>query len=156
MDNLWKENLFLRLYTLLKIPALAFITPKIVESSSQRSVVRVPLGYRTKNHLNVMYFGCLSMGAELCIGVVGMQAIRKSGKRIDLLFKHFSAEFLRRAEGDVHFVCEEVQDIQKFVLAAAQSTDRSEKAFSGYAVVPEKGPEPVMRFSLVMSVKCRS
>ena len=64
-----KMTAFVNAYSLLKIPALAFITPQILELGPDRGVVKVRLDLRTRNHLGVMYFGALAMGAELSIAL---------------------------------------------------------------------------------------
>lgn len=155
IENL-KLTAFINGLSLLKLPLLAFASPRVVESSDQRAVVKVPLGWRTRNHLGVMYFGALAMGAELSIALKAVQSIQKSGQRIDFLFKDFKAEFLKRADGDVHFVCEEANRVHELIQLAAGSADRHEAVFQGKAFVPKKGSEPVMTYQLTLSVKNRS
>jgi acyl-coenzyme A thioesterase PaaI-like protein len=142
-------------FSAIKIPLLAFITPNIIELDDKRSVVRVRLDFRTRNHLKVMYFGALAMGAELSIAAKCVQAISQSGKRIDFLFKDFKAEFLKRADGHTHFVCEEADKVAALVHKAAASSDRQEATFKGYAFVPANSAEPVMKYQLTLSMKKR-
>src|SRR5438105_2679459 len=99
-----KMTAMLNGFSLFRIPLLAFITPRVLELGDKRSVVRVRLDLRTRNHVGTMYFGALSMGAEISIGVKALQAIHASGKKIDPLFKDFHVNFLKRADGHVHFV----------------------------------------------------
>ncbi len=154
--TLWKLNLFLKAYALLKLPLLAFVNPKILELQGSRSVVKIKLGYRTQNHLNVMYFGALAMGAELSIAIKAVEAIQASGKKIDFIFKDFKSEFLKRADGHVHFICEEADLVQSLIDQALTSPNRLEKTFSGKAIVPSKSQEPVMTYQLTLSIKNRS
>ena len=142
-------------YSLFKIPLIAFITPTVQELSEDRTVVKIRLGLRTRNHLNVMYFGALAVGAELSIASKALQAIQASGKRIDFIFKDFQAEFLKRADGHVHFVCDEAAKVTQLVAQAAEQTDRIEATFNGYACVPSKSAEPVMKYRLTLSLKKR-
>lgn len=139
-----------------KIPLLAFCTPKIVRLDQERSEVLVRLDWRTRNHLNVMYFGALAMGAELSIALQAIESIRQSKKRIDFIFKDFKAEFLKRADGHVHFICEDVAKVEKMILKASESADRLEGTYNGYAVVVGRPDEPVMKYTLTLSVKNRS
>lgn len=143
-------------YSALNIPLLAFITPRVIEAGTERSVVRVRLDRRSRNHLGVMYFGALAMGAELSIALRALTAIPESGQKIDFIFKDFSAEFLKRADGHVDFICEEAAAVKELIDKAAVSGDRFEKAFHGYAIVPSKGTEPVMKYKLTLSVRNRS
>ena len=64
-----KLTALINAYSLVQIPLLGMITPRIMELTHKRSVVRVRLDRRTRNHLGVMYFGALAMGAELSIAL---------------------------------------------------------------------------------------
>lgn len=153
-ENL-KMTALVSAYSAFRIPLLAFITPRIVELTDTRSAVRVSFGLRTRNHLGVMYFGALAMGAELSIALKVVQELYHSGKKIDFIFKDFQCEFLKRADGHVHFICDEAAAVCDFLLEAAQGTERHNKTFSGYAIVPAKSEEPIMKYKLTLSVKRR-
>lgn len=142
--------------SLLKLPLLAFTGPTVVALDENQSVVKVRLGWRTRNHLGVMYFGALAMGAELSIALKAVEQIQKSGKRIDFLFKDFKADFLKRADGHVHFVCEEAAGVADLIHRATETSERLEMKFKGHAIVPAKGESPVMTYELTLSVKNRS
>lgn len=142
--------------SLLKLPLLAFISPRVLTASDRQSVIRVRLDWRTRNHLGVMYFGALAMGAELSIAVKAVQEIQRSGKRIDFLFKDFKAEFTKRADGHVHFICDEADQVAALIHRALESDDRLEHTFKGHAIVPAKGEDAVMTYELTLSVKNRS
>lgn len=155
IENL-KLTAFLNGLSLMKLPLLAFVTPRVVEFTETKSVVKIPLGYRTKNHLGVMYFGALAMGAELSIALKCVTEIQKSKKRIDFLFKDFQCEFLKRGDGDVHFVCDTAADVTALVQECLTNPERLEKTFEGYAYVPSKSAEPVMKYRLTLTMKNRS
>lgn len=141
--------------SLLKIPLLALVWPEVLEVAEEKSQLRIPLSYRTKNHLNVMYFGALCMGAEAVIALHVLDEIRKEGK-IDFLFKDFKANFLKRAEGDVVFICEQGFAIRELVREARLTKERHTMTFHSYATSPEKtGNEKIAEFSLTLSVKQR-
>ncbi len=151
-----KDNLFLSLYAWSKIPLIGFCSPRVLESDGKRTVLKVPLGFRTKNHLGAMYFGALAIGAELCIAMLAVKKIQESGLRIDFLFKDFKAEFLKRAEGDVHFICEEAEVVVDQIEEAKTSVERINRTMTAYAVIPSKNPdEKVATFTLTLSVKRR-
>jgi len=155
LQNL-KENLFLSLYAWTKSPLIGFCMPRVIEASSARTVLKIPLGYRTKNHLGAMYFGALAIGSELSIAMLAVKLIQESGERIDFLFKDYKAEFLRRAEGDVHFICEEAQVVVDQINEAKNSTERINRTMTAYAFVKSAGPtEKVATFELTLSVKRR-
>lgn len=151
-----KITALINLFSAFKIPLLAFVTPKIIEVTETRSVAKIRLDLRTRNHLGVMYFGALAMGAELSVALSAIVAIQDSGKKIDFIFKDFKADFLKRADSHVHFICEDAAAIRQMIGDAAASSDRISRTFNGYAIVPSQSNEPVMTYSLTLSVKQRS
>jgi hypothetical protein len=154
-ENL-KMTALINAYSALKIPLLAFLTPRVLELDDRRSVVRVRLDVRSRNHLGVMYFGALAMGAELSIALKAIQSIQASGKKIDFIFKDFEAKFLKRADGHAHFVCEQGDRVANLIHRATSNPERIEETYEGYAFVPSNSEEPVMTYRLTLSVKMRT
>ncbi|MEK7358204.1 MAG: DUF4442 domain-containing protein [Bdellovibrionota bacterium] len=142
--------------SLAKLPLLAFISPRVIKCTGAQSIVQVGLGFRTRNHLGVMYFGALAMGAELSIALKAVQEIQRAGQRIDFLFKNFKCEFHKRADGDVQFICDEADKVTALILASAGSPERMEGTFKGRAIVPSKSQDSIMDYELTLTVKNRS
>ena len=148
------ETLKIRLFGLLKVPIILFTSPSVIEVNDQRCEVRIPLGYRTKNHVGSMYFGSLAVGADLCVGMLAMEAVKSLGAKMAPVFKDFNVEFKKLAKGDVHFISEEGDKVSAAVKAAQTTGQRQNVTVHGYAVVPAVDPnEVVMEFTLTLSVK---
>ena len=143
----------MRIFGLIKIPLIFFCRPKVISITDERLEVRIKLNRRTKNHLDSMYFGVLSVGADLTGGFLAMKVIRKNKSNIALIFKDFHADFLRRAEGDVHFICEDGIAIQNLVNAAEETGERQNLPVNIIATVPEISDEPIAKFVLTLSIK---
>jgi acyl-coenzyme A thioesterase PaaI-like protein len=135
---------------------LFYVGVSVTEISPERMVVRIPLRRRTRNHLGSMYFGALSVGADCAAGALAMHLIKQQPEPISLVFKDFSAEFLKRAEGDVEFCCCQGQEIAELVAQAAASNERVERQVEVVATVPSLSDEPVARFRLTLSLKRRA
>lgn len=149
-----KQTAYLRIFGLLKIPLIAYLRPTVLELSDERCIVRFPLGRRARNHLRSMYFGALCIGADCAGGAIAMQRIHQSGAPVNFVFKDFQANFLKRAEGDVLFTCEEGPKLNDLVQRAINSDHREEDTVRVVATVPEKyGDEPVAEFILTISLK---
>lgn len=151
-----RETLSLRLFGFSKIPLLFYVGVSVAEISPERMVVRIPLRRRTKNHLGSMYFGALCIGADCAPGAFAMYLIRQQPAHISMVFKDFQAEFLKRAEGDVNFICAQGKEITELVALAAASNERVERQIDVVAKVPSLSDEPVARFKLTLSLKRRS
>jgi acyl-coenzyme A thioesterase PaaI-like protein len=149
-----RETMVVRGFSLFKIPLLFFCSPSVLELSDSRCVVRIPRNRRTQNHLKSLYFGALCVGADCAGGLIAMRAIQKRKAPVSLIFKDFQAEFLKRAEGDTHFTCDDGEAILVAVERAIRSGERENIPVRITATVPSKsGDEPVARFTLTLSLK---
>ena len=153
ISNLTKTNLYLKFFGVTKIPLLWFCRPKIISITNESVEIKIPLKRRTKNHLNSMYFGALSVGADITGGFLAMTCIQNSNKNISLIFKDFKANFLKRAEGDVHFKCLQGEDIIKLVQRTIESGKRENMIVHIDAIVPSISNDKVAEFDLTLSLK---
>ena len=141
------------LFGLTRIPLIFYCRPKVVSISNARLEVKIKFNRRTKNHLNSMYFGVLSVGADVTGGFLAMKFIQESQSRISLIFKDFHADFLKRAEGDVHFICEDGAEIKDLINVAEETGERQNLPLKITATVPSISNEPVAKFILTLSIK---
>ncbi len=151
-----RATILLRWFGLTRIPLLSYVGVSVVEISPERMVVRIPLRHRTRNHLGSMYFGALCIGADVAPGAYAMNLIRQQRVPISMVFKDFQAEFLKRAEGDVDFTCNQGKQIAELVAQAAASDERVERQLDVIATVPSLSEEPVAKFRLTISLKRRA
>lgn len=151
-----KLNLFLKLYAMTKIPLLSYANPQFIRLEDNETELKINLNRRTRNHLNTMYFGALCMGGELVIAAKAVKAIYDNKLAVDFVFKDFQAQFLKRADGDVHFICHEGLAVEQLIKDASSSDERVNRVFKSYAYVPSKDKDhPVAEFTLTLSVKAR-
>lgn len=156
LPELTRENLLVRIFAFTKIRMLHFIAPRLVELDSGRCAVMIRLNRRTRNHLNSMYFGVMAAGADMAAGLIAMRLIRESGTKVALLFKDFRADFLKRAEGDTMFTCDEGARIRELVARAIETGERVNETIRVTATVPSLlGEEPVANFHLTLSLKAK-
>ena len=149
-----KETFKVRLLAIIKIPLMFFCRPSILQIDDKNVIIKIPFKRRTKNHVGSMYFGALSVGADLAGGYLAMHHISKVNKKIRLIFKDFHADFLKRAEGDVHFICKDGLKIKKLVEDVSISGERGNMLVTILAYVPSKfDDEPIAKFTLTLSIK---
>ncbi|MDX2472139.1 MAG: DUF4442 domain-containing protein [Candidatus Krumholzibacteria bacterium] len=152
-----KATWSLRLFAFWKIPLIALVRPRLLVANADQCVVRLPLTWLTRNHLRSMYFGALSIGADVSGGLIVMNLIRSRRSRVAFLFKDFQADFLKRAEGAVVFTCNDGQKLAALLDKAEASGEREEDTVLVTATVPEKlGDDPVAEFRLTISMKKRA
>lgn len=154
-----KETWKVRLWALKNVPLIHHVRPRLVAVDDERAEIVVPLGRRTKNHWGSMYFGALAIGADLAAGLHCMHATEAekatSGARIGFVFKDVQGDFLRRPDGDVHFVSDQGAAVAAAVKEAAASGERVNIPVPITCTVPTEGDEPVATFTLTLSLKRR-
>ena len=150
---LLKETAFVRLF-LLRIPALLFVGPRVLELDEGECAISIPLDLRTKNHLGSMYLGVLCAGADLASGLHAAMLMRKRHPRVNLVFKDLKADFLKRADGDVVFRSRDGARVRAAMEQADATGERVTLPVEVVATVPKKyGDEPVARFTMGLSLK---
>ncbi len=152
--NAIKKTVWLRSFGLFKVPLIFAVGPKVLQLDAQRAAVLIPLNRFTRNHLKSMYFGTLCIGADCSAGAIAMHLAEKDNKNISLVFKDLNAQFLRRPDGDVLFVCEDGPQISLAIEAAHQTGLRQNCTVSVNATVPSiSKTDVVAKFSLTLSLK---
>jgi hypothetical protein len=154
LKTLLLSTLKLSLFAIAKIPLIFFLGPKIIKLNDETCEAVIPLTYRSRNHLHSQYFGALAVGADLCIGLIATHHIKKSHKKISLVFKDFTADFKKLAKADVHFHCLEGGKIETLVDKVIATGTRQNATIRGFATTPKvSGDEIIMNFSLTLSLK---
>ena len=156
MKRLWKETLWVRAWSLRNVFLLFAVAPKVIELSDRRCEIVVPLNWRTRRRdIHAMYLGTLCMGADVAGGLIAFSIVGRSKQRVSFIFKDLKADFLKRAEDDVYFVCEEGEKISDLIARTMSTGERQEATVNVVATVPTKLQEPVARFELTLSLKRR-
>ena len=145
----WK----LRLFGLSRIPLIFFCLPRVISITETCLEIKIKLNCRTRNHLNSMYFGVLSVGADVTGAFLAMEYIRASKCRISLIFKDFHADFLKRAEGDTHFRCDDGTAIRELIQKSEETGERESMPIHIISWVPSISPDPIAKFILTLSIK---
>lgn len=154
MTEFTRFKLFLWYFSRFKVPLLGYVKPVLISLDQQHVLIKIPLNRRTKNHLHSMYFGSLAAGADLAGGLLGFYFAKRAKLRISLAFKSFSAQFIKRAESEVYFICTEGKQIEEMIAKTELSSLRcnqliSVKAYTHYF----QSPELVAEFQLELSIK---
>ena len=153
LSKITKLTWLIRLFGFSKVAMIYYCRPKVIAVDSDSLEIKIPLNRRTKNHINSMYFGALSVGADITGGFLAMPPIQKSKRKIILVFKDFNAKFLKRAESDVHFICRDGKAVSDLVHKAIQTGERQNYTLRIIAKTPKISDENVAEFHLTLSIK---
>ena len=72
-----RANIFVKVLAFTKIPLMFFCRPKIIKINDEQVIVKIPFKRKVKNHVNSMYFGVLSIGADVTGAMIAMDIIKK-------------------------------------------------------------------------------
>jgi len=148
---------FIRLFGLKKVPLIFYCRPSVVKLTGETTIIKIPFKRRNRNHLRSLYFGSLAVGADVAGGVLAMDLIKKSGRKVSLVFKDFKADFLKRPEGDTLFTCNDGKSIKNLIDETIETGERVNMPLKITATVPSiSGNEPVAEFILTLSLKDKS
>ncbi|WP_222101996.1 DUF4442 domain-containing protein [Fluviicola chungangensis] len=151
--NLKKYGMMLRLMGIFKIPMIGYVRPRLVEINDNDVIVRIKLRRRTKNHLKSMYFGVLAVGADVTAGLHAFYFCDELNVRPSFAFKAMKSEFVKRAETDVIFSCNEGAVIREQVLRAIQTNERQNHWVK--VTAKDLSGEIVALFEMEISVKIK-
>ena len=150
----FKYNFYLWYFGLTQVRLIHYCRPKIVDVNKDGVTLFMPLDRRTRNHVRSMYIGAMVVGVDMVTGFTAFLKIRESKRNVILIFKDLKANFLKRAEGDIHYICSEGKAIAAAVEEAIRTGERVNLPVPVIATVPDKfGGEPVAEFIITLSMK---
>ena len=154
MTMLTRFKFFLWYFGCIKVPLIGYLNPRLITLTDQEIIIKLPLTRRSKNHLHSMYFGALAVGADLAGGLHGFYHAKQAGVNVSLAFKSFQAQFLKRPESDVYFVCT-MGNIVKDMITESQNTKQRVNQpilINAYTHYPDHSEE-IANFVLELSLK---
>lgn len=154
MNTLQRFQYFLWLFGHFKVPLIGHLRSKLISLNDQEIVVKIPLKRRSKNHLNSMYFGALAVGADIAGGLHSFYFSKMLKLKVSVVFKSFEAQFLRRAESDVYFICMDGEKVKAMIIESQETKKRvnSFVKINAYTNYPDN-KEAIADFILELSVK---
>lgn len=146
-----KMRWLLFLLGFMKIPMIRYTRPKLLAIDDNTVRVKIKLKRRTKNHLSSMYFGALSVGADIAGGIQVFYFSKKMDRKVSFAFKGMNAQFLKRAESDIVFESNEGQKIQKAMEKSLIEGSRINDSIMVEA--KNDSGEVVATFEMIISVR---
>lgn len=138
------------------VPMIAFSELSIVKIDETQCVIKMPFIDKNKNHVQSMYLGALTIGAEVSAGILTFHMIKTLDIISTVVFKDFQASFLRLAKKDVYFIC---SDIEKVKASLVETNQTKQRVNFGVQVIAVEDlnhlDEPVATFNITASVKAQ-
>ncbi|MCH2032125.1 MAG: DUF4442 domain-containing protein [Tenacibaculum sp.] len=112
-----KINFFL----LFKLPSAFFTGIRVKSISTKKAVVKVKHRWINQNPFNSMFWAVQGMAAEFTTGILVMQSIDNSGRKISMLVTNMDATFTKKATGKIHFECNQGEEIVRAIEKAVKT-----------------------------------
>jgi hypothetical protein len=153
MSILTRYKFFLWYFSHFKVALIGYLKPRLITLTDAQIVIRLPLNRRSRNHLNSMYFGALSVGADIAGGLHGFYHAELAKCKVLLAFKSFQAQFLKRPESDVYFVCNDGAIVKKMIEESKATGERVNqpihiKGYTNYLTQPDEVADFILELSL--------
>lgn len=138
------------------VPMIKYSNISLEEINDDRAIAKIPFTEQNKNHVNSVYFGSLAIGADVAAG--GLAFYHIDSKHIDstVVFKDFKANFIKRAEGDVYFICKDRDIIEQSINEMLLTKKRINFSLFVVATTCLDTCDPVAEFELTTSIKLRA
>jgi len=121
--ELWLMGLF-------KVPMIFYCRPRVDDISDDSVRIRIKSRRRTRNHLNSVYIGVFTVGADIAGGILAFDKVRYRNLKASILFKSLSAQYYKRAESDVIFECREGLLIDQMIDKSLETKERQNQKVS--------------------------
>jgi hypothetical protein len=152
--TLWKRTLELWVFTMLKSPMIFFVRPYITHLDNARTQILVKLNRKNKNPYGSMYFGSLTVGAEVVPGITVVTTSRQLNIPVSFLVKKFNGNYKLTAKSDMIFVSTDNAAIKQTIIDS--SKDGSAKALTITVNAYNKGSDEIAAsFVIEMSLKAK-
>lgn len=161
MKALTRFKFFMWSFGRFRVPLIGHLKPQLITLTDQKIVIKLKLNRRSKNNLHSMYFGALAIGADLAGGLHGFYHAERAQAKVSLAFKSFQAQFLRRPESDVYFVCDKGEIVQQMIRDSQNTGQRINQpievmAYTNYLQQPEEVAHFVLELSLKVLIDKRT
>lgn len=152
MAKITKSNL--NKFLLFKLPSAYISGVRVKSLTENEAVATVKHRWINQNPFKSMYWATQGMASELATGILVMQAIQKSGKRISMLVRSQKGEFTKKATGRIDFSCKDVALIND-AIEKTIATGEGQTIVMTAEGINEKG-ESVSKFEYTWGIKAKN
>ncbi|WBX73221.1 DUF4442 domain-containing protein [Tenacibaculum pacificus] len=108
-------------FTLFKLPSAYICGIRVKFISDEKSEVSVKHRWINQNPFNSMFWAVQGMAAELSTGILVMQAIDKSNRKVSMLVTNMNATFTKKATGRIYFKCNDGLVIKRAIQKSIET-----------------------------------
>jgi len=143
----------LNTFTFFKLPAAWWTGVRVRYMDKEKAVVSVKHTWRNQNPFKSMFWAVQGMAAELSTGVLVMDQIRESGKRVSMLVANNNASFTKKATGTITFTCTDGGKVREALRHAIETGEGQTVWMQSIGVNEEDIPVSTFNFEWTLKLK---
>lgn len=110
-------------FTLFKLPSAYICGIRVRSITEEKSTISVKHQWINQNPFNSMFWAVQGMAAELSTGILVMQSIDASKKKVSMLVTNMNATFTKKATGKIFFQCTDGLAIKKAIQKSVETRE---------------------------------
>ena len=150
MDFL-KSKLKFKIFLITKLPLAWVAGLRIDKFDTTSCVVGIKYSFWNTNPFKSMYFAAQAMAAEMSTGALVLHTVYNSSLSISTLVLGLEAKFLKKAVGQIRFICDEGEYIEQQIKNAI--SENKAVVFDTYSRGYNENNEIVAEFKITWTVK---
>ena len=108
-------------FTFFKLPSAYICGIRVKSISEEKSLITVKHRWMNQNPFNSMFWAVQGMAAELSTGILVMQAIDVSNRKVSMLVTNMNATFTKKATGRIQFECNDGLAIKEAIQKSVET-----------------------------------
>ena len=140
-------------FLLFKLPSAYFSGVRLKEITNEEATVTVKHRWINQNPFKSLYWATQGMASELATGVLVIQEIETSGKKISMLVRSQKGTFTKKATGRIRFVCKDGLKVKAAIETAIKTGEG--QSLTLYAEGFDEVGESVSNFEYEWGIKLR-
>lgn len=108
-------------FTLFKLPSAYICGIKVKSITEEKSMVTVKHRWINQNPFKSMFWAVQGMAAELSTGILVMQSIDTSKRKVSMLVTNMNATFTKKATGRIVFGCNDGVAIKEAIQRSVET-----------------------------------
>lgn len=114
------------MFMLLKLPLGYLSGMRVKELTAQKCIVGIKHRWMNQNPFRSIFWAAQGMAAEMSTGVLVMQAIENSKKKVSMLVTHQDGNFYKKATGKILFTCNNGDEIKAAIKKSSETKEGQE------------------------------
>jgi hypothetical protein len=143
-----------RLFMFTQLPSTFFAGLKIALLDETKAIISVRQKWFNKNPFRSIYFGILSMAAEVSTGLAGFGAIYKRNPPVSMLVIANEGKLYKKATGKILFTCNDVGAVHALVDEAIKTGQAA--TIKCHSIATNEAGEMVAEFYFTWSFKAKT